>query len=368
MRGPGSTRVAVARDGRRPRRGLSVLTAIFAAVLSSGLAVAAAGWTVTPTPTSVQAAVQTLVSVTVVNTSSTEVIGCVRLSIPSPAFTVMATSITAVAPGRTWSVSSSPGALATIVTANANGGGASLRPKTGRNTVGIGVTVLGTIPGTHTWTATAFGAQACSAGSSLGLTASPTVTITLLPVPTPTFVPTPRPTPVPTTPPTPRPTPQATAEPTKEPDPTKPPTESSTPSATPDPGVSAEPSVEPGSSPVAGSSPPASPGPTPGGSAQPSGSPGGSDDRGVAGLRVGGGGEEGDGPGGPIGGIGDAATDALVGLPGGLLVWSYPGLVVGVPGLVLLLAVGAQAVGALAWLPVVRRKLGGFGIRRQRAP
>jgi hypothetical protein len=57
-------------------------------------------------------------------------------------------------------------------------------------------------------------------------------------------------------------------------------------------------------------------------------------------------------------------------MPGGLLPWSYPMLVMSVPGLLLLLAVLLQSLGALAWLPVVRRSLGGFGIgkRRRQAP
>jgi hypothetical protein len=41
-------------------------------------------------------------------------------------------------------------------------------------------------------------------------------------------------------------------------------------------------------------------------------------------------------------------------------------MVIGVPGLLLLLAVLAQAAGGLLWLPVVRRWLGGFGLGRRR--
>jgi hypothetical protein len=45
--------------------------------------------------------------------------------------------------------------------------------------------------------------------------------------------------------------------------------------------------------------------------------------------------------------------------------WAVPGLVLSVPGLLLvLIVIGAQAVGAIAWLPVVRRRIGAFGIRR----
>ena len=53
----------------------------------------------------------------------------------------------------------------------------------------------------------------------------------------------------------------------------------------------------------------------------------------------------------PVNGLDGAVTAALDGLPGGLLAWGYPAFVMTVPGLLLLLAVGAQAIGALAWLP-----------------
>jgi hypothetical protein len=43
-----------------------------------------------------------------------------------------------------------------------------------------------------------------------------------------------------------------------------------------------------------------------------------------------------------------------------------PGLVLSVPGLLLVLAVLAQSFGALAWLPIVRRRIGAFGPRKQR--
>jgi hypothetical protein len=56
---------------------------------------------------------------------------------------------------------------------------------------------------------------------------------------------------------------------------------------------------------------------------------------------------------------------ALGALQGGFLAWSYPAIIIAGPGILLLLAVGAQAVGALAWLPIVRRRLGGFGSARR---
>jgi hypothetical protein len=48
----------------------------------------------------------------------------------------------------------------------------------------------------------------------------------------------------------------------------------------------------------------------------------------------------------------------------GLLVWAVPSLVLTVPGLLLLFTILAQIAGAAAWLPLVRRKLGAFGIQR----
>lgn len=62
-----------------------------------------------------------------------------------------------------------------------------------------------------------------------------------------------------------------------------------------------------------------------------------------------------------------ALASALESLPGGLVAWSYPALVLSVPGLLLVLAVIAQMAGALAWVPVVRRALGGVGLSRRRA-
>jgi UPF0716 family protein affecting phage T7 exclusion len=46
--------------------------------------------------------------------------------------------------------------------------------------------------------------------------------------------------------------------------------------------------------------------------------------------------------------------------------WAVPGLVMTVPGLLIVLAaIAAQALGAVAWLPVVRRRIGAFGLRRR---
>jgi hypothetical protein len=67
----------------------------------------------------------------------------------------------------------------------------------------------------------------------------------------------------------------------------------------------------------------------------------------------------------PIDGA-DLIVDGQLGGLDALVDFAVPSLVLTVPGLLVMLAVLAQGfVGAL-WLPVARRWLGGFGLRRQR--
>ena len=47
-----------------------------------------------------------------------------------------------------------------------------------------------------------------------------------------------------------------------------------------------------------------------------------------------------------------------LGLLGGIDVWAIPGMIVGVPGLLVILFVLLQAAGALAWIPAIRRLRG----------
>jgi hypothetical protein len=48
--------------------------------------------------------------------------------------------------------------------------------------------------------------------------------------------------------------------------------------------------------------------------------------------------------------------------------WVVPGVILTGPGLLLLALIAAQMVGAMAWLPIVRRKIGAFGLSRRRPP
>ena len=185
----------------------------------------------------------------------------------------------------------------------------------------------------------------------------------------------------PTPPPTPKPTPVPTPAPTPTPRPTLPPLATLPPLPTPRPLL---PTLPPGDTPTLGPTPTGS---TPSPDARPSpsidnssprrsaapgstpttGGPSSTDPPSASGgFRVGGG-PAGDGGGGmPIGGIDGVTAAAMGSLPGGLLAWSYPAIVMTLPGILLLIAIGAQALGAVAWLPIVRRRVGAFGVQRKR--
>ena len=71
----------------------------------------------------------------------------------------------------------------------------------------------------------------------------------------------------------------------------------------------------------------------------------------------------------PIGGNGSGMADfneiglAAASLGGfGAFLWAVPSLALSVPGLLLVAAILAQAAGGLAWIPIARRKIGGFGL------
>jgi hypothetical protein len=224
--------------------------------------------------------------------------------------------------------------------------------------------------------------------ASDGITSSNTATVTITvsaaaatptPAPTPTPRPTPTPTPTPIIPlptlplptltplptlalptltplPTPilTPTPGATATPTASRQPS--PGSSTAPTLTPSPGAGGTTTPRPGSD--------ASPTPTPDGAA--TDAPG-------TGAGTAGGDDDGAGLAAP----GDRFLLPAVDPPGidaiidasftgfGSIEWAVPAFALGVPGLLLMIAVGAQTIVGVAWLPFVRRWLGGFGVRRR---
>ncbi len=175
----------------------------------------------------------------------------------------------------------------------------------------------------------------------------------------PTPAPTPRPTPAPTPRPTPVATPHSTPAPAPTPRPTTAPTAVATPPVTPAPTPpgstpaptativprATPPRASPSPSPVVGALPIASAGPAH--SATPSGPP-----------RP-----------APVFAI-PAAVDGTVTFEGGLIgaigPFAVPGFLAAASGSLIILLMLAQALGALAWLPIVHRRVGSIYLRRSR--
>jgi VCBS repeat-containing protein len=179
-----------------------------------------------------------------------------------------------------------------------------------------------------------------------GITSSATTTVRVTVLPPP---PDPEPTPSPE--PSPEPSPGPTAEPSAEPTAEPSPDSSGEPGAEPSADPSSEPSAAPSARP--GSGGPSTP-PAPGNPGEPTvetWSVGG--DAGAAGAA--------DMP------VANLAASTL-GFIGRAFDWLVPGAMLTVPGLLLMLAIAAQAFGALAWLPLVRRKIGDFGLGQERSP
>lgn len=223
-------------------------------------------------------------------------------------------------------------------------------------------------------------------GSVLGPSNTTTVIITVTappPTPTPAPVPTPQPTPQPTPAPTPAPTPKPTPVPT--PAPTAQPTIGPIVTLPPLPSIDPLPTLLPSSTPTL----PSRPTPTPSAAATLTPSPtsdatrtsdpagpvvappgGGSGSTGGAGGSGGSGGGAGPEaspprPAPPLftvptstgGSDFDVSIDTAFALRG--FDWAIPALVLTVPGIVLVLAIVAQALIGILWLPVTRRWLGG---------
>jgi hypothetical protein len=291
-------------------------------------------WTVSRTPRDVSFATSTSVVVTVTNTSASAQIGCISIVVPGPEFAVGATSIASQpTPSRIWAVSHAPGGGGTIVTAQATNGGSTIRGGSKRDTVAVAVTVSGRVAGSHGWTAAAFGDTACLPSKALDLTAAFSVTVQPAPTPRPT----------PTPPPAPKPTPAPLASPRL--------------LATPMPSASPPASPAPTAAvPVSSTRPvSASPGPLP--PPRPSASPSlapawvADDDPFVVPVTH-------SAP-GPM----QVATTGDIGAL--MLQWGVPAVSLSVPGLLIVVVVLAQSFGGVAWLPFVRRWIGGFGIRRR---
>ena len=271
-------------------------------------------------------------------------------------------------------VVAAPGVLANDSDADGDGLTASLVDGSGTGTVNVGsngaITVKpgGSFTGVRTFT------YRVSDGLAFSNVATVSVTVNGASS-TPTPTPTPRPTPTPTPSPTPRPTIPLPSLPLPSlplplPSPSIPPLPQPTLVPTPTPTPSPRGSASPGEGPLASTGPPDAP------SERPSGGPSGAPVPGAAGGVPPPGGDSGVGDGGSapeqpfvVGGPDHASIDGLDGVDiagfGGAIDWAVPSLVLSVPGLLLVLAVAAQAVGGVVWIPLVRRWLGAFGVRRR---
>jgi len=321
-------------------------------------------WTISLTPSTITSTQSTVINATFANLGGPDgqtELGCVRISIPAT-FTVQSVAVINDPAGTTWHVSKSG---LTTVTIKAGSGGDRLPPHDPSASVTTSIKVTAAIPGTYTWTANANRAQDCKEPFNDPIALQVFVDLDILPLPTPTplptvlptapptVLPTILPTALPTIRPTPRPTPAPTATPVPNATPTPTAAEgSSGPTATPPPtgGTSSPDATPAGSEPTASSAP----GDDPTESTVPLG----------AALLM---------PGASPGDGGSGAAAPAIRLTSGFdtpfgegFAWAVPGLVLTVPGLLIVLAaIGAQLLGAFAWLPVVRRRIGAFGLRRR---
>lgn len=193
-------------------------------------------------------------------------------------------------------------------------------------TGGFTYTAIATFGGVDSFTYRTWDGVAWSAPAAVALTVSlppvpiPTPTLPPLPIPTPTLPPLPIPTARPTPTPTPRPTDTASQTPSPVPTDTRP-----SPSLSPVPAGPALPGGPSGGPPVfpdAFALPP---------------------------LQI------------------DPFDDLLGGFDAfGGFEWAVPALVLAVPGLLLIVALLAQAAIGIVWVPIVRRHLAGVGLRKRR--
>jgi hypothetical protein len=347
-------------------------------------------WTISASPTTVQAGEPTTVKFTVTNKGAIldNDIGCLEVSIPG-SFEVLNTGVVDTPSGKSWDAGDSGGSGSGRVArfrAESDSDALEGGLLAGDESAVLSVRVDAGSAGSSTWAAHAWSDRDCDGG----LFAAKSISITVSPVPTPNPSPTPNPTPTPKPTPAPTPTPRPTPSPLL---PTLPPLPSllptRPPTATPRPDASPTPIPRPTSTPDASDQPapsdrPSTPSASPTAAATPppgsgSATPAPSDDPDSDALppvTAGGSGPGDAGPGSrlrigrdPDGGVGtgpeiDVSFAAMEGL--GNFSWAVPSLVLAVPGLLLVLAVLAQAVGGVLWLPVIRRRIGSFGVGGRR--
>ena len=320
------------------RRWLAGLTIGSAAAALPAIALATLLWSMTITPNvAIEGQPTGFVLRTTILQSGN--IGCVSVNVPAT-FVIQAVS-TPVATGgaRTWVVSTIVNNLVVVHAVKD-----SDRISNVGDTLTFTVTAVPTAAGLFTLANQVSDKPDCSGNLDNGTPLLVTVAAAPTPVPTrsPTPSHTPSPTPVPTQAPTQVPTPlptgsanSASPSPTSTQSASEPP-----PSGAPTPTAAA----------TAATSPSPSAAPTPTAAATAATSPSARSTAGAVVLSVAPFDDSGNGAGGGFGTGLDIL--ALLGTP---FIWMVPGAIVGGPGLLVLLFVALQAMGALAWIPTVRR-------------
>lgn len=315
---------------------LTAFAALSLTISSASPARALSTWTLTGSPLVATAGQSTTFHMLATNVAGPPS-GCVSVEIPT-SFTIQWVGNVVASDGAVWTASVS----GTWVDVKSTSGSWLLDPL---EWVSFDMQLLPTQAGTSTWNNHVHVSNQCAGTQYDG---APVIVVVA-----PAIVPTPVPTPIPTLPPVPTPLP------------TLPPLGTPLPTLPPIPGLTPSPDPTQGASPGPTSSPRATPAPN---SAPSGGSPA------AGGGSVGTGGAS-----GPVGriaelneaGVGSIGLGADVfGLLDGELIWFVPGAAVGVPGLLVLLWIALQTVGALAWVPAIRR-MGGVPAaarRRRRHP
>ena len=380
------------------RRGLAVLVVSAVWLMQASPAAALLGWSASGSHTSVKAGGTTLVTLTVRNDNllsllGVDDIGCIHVDVGS-SFEIQSAST-----AKSQWVTSHSGGRAVI---HSTSGGARLDVG---ESVSFSITALAEAVGSFGWTVRVIRDQDCG-GSYISGSETITVSVAPAPTPSPTPTPTPRPTPSPTPRPTPSPTPRPTPTPTPTPKPSptpvlplpslplpslplpslpvpslgstpRPASPSASPLPTP-PGVDSEPSASAAPAASTAGESTASPRPTTspvvGDGGAPTNGPDASTPPGGDGDAAGAG-DDGDGT---DAGSGTGPTEGPVDLMifprdqesgelgveiGGIdllggPVWAVPAATIAGPGLLVLLWLALQAIGAAAWMPSVRRLRG----------
>lgn len=309
------------------RRAFVLVGSALAATLGFATPVAGAVmWTIVGAPLTATVFQSTTYTFTATNLLFVNEIGCVEIQLPAT-YVIDGLGNPSASNGDEWIAEIYGGTNWVLVHSTSGGGRLELL-----ETVTFTVQATATQVGAQTWNTHAHRQQDCS-GAEIEPGVWPAVVApALLPTPPP---PPPTPVPTPTLPPlpTPPPLPIDTPEPSRSPTPTE--TQSPTPSESPRPTPELV-AVLPGAPPSASGTPQTL---------------------------------------GRMAPLSDGQTSSfgigtqVFGLLDGPLVWFVPGAAVAVPGLLVVLFIALQALGAMAWIPAVRRMSGDpVPIRRRRRP